>query len=85
MLSGSLDVEATLRELAKLAIPTIADWCVVLLTGPDGVLSSIQRGAIVIDMSSITEFKSPTTPWPRPSNCRRDISPPVAFPIRRSM
>jgi len=41
VLSGSLDVHATLRELAKLAIPTIADWCVVLLTGTDGTLRPI--------------------------------------------
>src|SRR5579863_4175312 len=29
VLSGSLDIEATLRSLARLVIPHLADWCVI--------------------------------------------------------
>lgn len=40
-LLGSLDYEATLREVAHLAIPRIADWCAVDIHQPDGVLDRI--------------------------------------------
>lgn len=34
--AASLDWEETLRELARLAIPTLADWCIVDVAGDDG-------------------------------------------------
>ena len=41
MLGGSLDVEATLHQIADLAVPDIADWCAVDLLDADGVLVSV--------------------------------------------
>jgi len=43
LLAGSLDFEATLRMLARLAVPRLADWCFVELLRDDG---SIDRVAI---------------------------------------
>ena len=38
LLSSSLDYERTLRTLAKLAVPEVADWCAVdLVEGPDAL------------------------------------------------
>ena len=37
-LAGSLDVEATLRTVAELAVPALADWCFVEVLGDDGVV-----------------------------------------------
>ncbi len=42
-LSSSLDYEATLATVARLAVPTLADWCAVDLLGDDG---SIERMAV---------------------------------------
>jgi PAS domain S-box-containing protein len=36
VLASSLDYAATLRSMACLAIPTLADWCVIYLVGEDG-------------------------------------------------
>ena len=36
MLASSLDYEITLRNVAQLAVPTIADWCAVDLLSPEG-------------------------------------------------
>ncbi|MBA3463284.1 MAG: GAF domain-containing protein [Deltaproteobacteria bacterium] len=36
VLASSLDYEETLRNVAALAVPRIADWCGVELVGPDG-------------------------------------------------
>jgi PAS domain S-box-containing protein len=36
LLSSSLDYEETIRRVAELAVPRVADWCVVDLVGPDG-------------------------------------------------
>ncbi|QSQ21066.1 DUF4118 domain-containing protein [Pyxidicoccus parkwayensis] len=36
LLATSLDYEATLRNTAKLVVPTLADWCFVDLAEPDG-------------------------------------------------
>jgi PAS domain S-box-containing protein len=41
VLSASLDYEATLKAVAQLAVPTIADWCVVDIVGERGVLQRI--------------------------------------------
>jgi PAS domain S-box-containing protein len=41
VLSSSLDYEATLRSVARLAVPTIADWCAVDILGADRQLQRI--------------------------------------------
>jgi PAS domain S-box-containing protein len=40
-LASSLDVEATLANIARLAVPRLADWCVVHLVQPDGSVSQL--------------------------------------------
>ena len=37
VLSSSLDYQSTLRSVARLAVPTIADWCAVDMVGTGGV------------------------------------------------
>ncbi len=41
ILGASLDIEATLRQVAQLAVPTIADWCAIDLLEPNGRLRSV--------------------------------------------
>lgn len=36
VLGGSLDFEATLQSVARLCVPTLADWCVVSIAASDG-------------------------------------------------
>ena len=38
MLGSSLDYETTVRAVARLAVPDIADWCTVHVAEPDGTL-----------------------------------------------
>ena len=40
-LATSLDVEATLANIARLAVPRLADWCVVHLVQDDGSISQL--------------------------------------------
>jgi PAS domain S-box-containing protein len=40
-LAGSLELEATLRSVARLAVPCLADWCAVDLLEPGGVLRRV--------------------------------------------
>jgi PAS domain S-box-containing protein len=40
-LATSLDVEATLSNIARLAVPRLADWCVVHLVQEDGSVSQL--------------------------------------------
>ena len=44
VLARSLDYETTLRQVAQLAVPDIADWCGLLLTEPDGEEREISSG-----------------------------------------
>ena len=44
MLARSLDYELTLREVAGLAVPELADWCAVDIVQPDGSLRQITSG-----------------------------------------
>ncbi|MBI2248185.1 MAG: SpoIIE family protein phosphatase [Armatimonadetes bacterium] len=41
-LSGSLDHETILRNLARLAVPRIADWCVIYLLNEDGTVRRLE-------------------------------------------
>jgi PAS domain S-box-containing protein len=41
ILASSLDFRSTLSGVARLAVPEVADWCVVDLLEPDGTLRSI--------------------------------------------
>jgi signal transduction histidine kinase len=41
LLASSLDVTQTLRNVARLAVPDMADWCAVDLTTPDGGLERV--------------------------------------------
>jgi hypothetical protein len=44
ILASSLDYERTLREVAQLAIPELADWCAVDMPGPRGEIRRIAAG-----------------------------------------
>src|SRR5690348_11139767 len=41
VLAGSLDYERTLKEVAHLTVPDVADWCAVDIVEPDGSLRQI--------------------------------------------
>ena len=41
LLASSLDYEATLRDVARLAVPRLADWCAIDLPGPHGRLEPV--------------------------------------------
>ena len=40
-LAGSLDYQATLQQVAEVAVPELADWCGVDLPGPGGILDAV--------------------------------------------
>src|SRR2546423_8457712 len=44
VLARSLDYELTLREVAGLAVPALADWCAVDVVQPDDSLRQITSG-----------------------------------------
>ena len=44
LMAASLDYEQTLDSVANLAVPTLADWCMVDLMGTDGRLSRVATG-----------------------------------------
>jgi serine phosphatase RsbU (regulator of sigma subunit)/PAS domain-containing protein len=44
LLARSLDYETTLRHVARLAVPDVADWCGVLLIEPDGEERELSSG-----------------------------------------
>lgn len=41
VLADSLDYETTLANIARLAVPMLADWCIVDLLSPDGTLQQV--------------------------------------------
>ncbi|HKN94259.1 MAG TPA: PAS domain S-box protein, partial [Thermoleophilaceae bacterium] len=41
VLSSSLDYEVTLRNVARLAVPNLADWCAIDMVAPDGSLKRL--------------------------------------------
>jgi DNA-binding NarL/FixJ family response regulator/signal transduction histidine kinase len=45
LLGSDLDYESTLREVARLSVPTIADWCVLDILDENGSVQSVQLAA----------------------------------------
>ena len=41
LLAASLDYERTLREVARLAVPDVADWCGIDIVHPDGTTRQV--------------------------------------------
>jgi serine phosphatase RsbU (regulator of sigma subunit) len=41
LLTSSLDRDETLRELARLAVPRVADWCAIDMLRPDGTVEMV--------------------------------------------
>jgi len=46
LLGSSLDYETTLQHVARLAVPTLADWCVVYLREPSGYYRQVTLAAV---------------------------------------
>jgi len=46
ILSSTLDYEGTLRNLVRLAVPDVADWCAIDMVAPDGSLTRLARAHI---------------------------------------
>ena len=65
VLAGSLDYEATLKAVARLAVPTVADWCAVDIVGEGG---AVQRLAVAhvdpakLELARSLEERYPTDP-----------------------
>jgi PAS domain S-box-containing protein len=62
-LLGSLDYEKTLRDLAHLAVPRIADWCAVDIRQADNSLERIVTAHVdpaKIDLSRVLQTRYPT-------------------------
>jgi signal transduction histidine kinase len=65
ILSRSLDYERTLRVIAQLAVPEIADWCAIDVVKPEGQLQRLAVAHIdpsKVEMTRTLEQKYPTDP-----------------------
>ena len=76
MLSASLDQETTLRRLAELSVPRIADWCVVYLADDQAVLRPVT--AAHVDPSKTAMVASLFERYPF------DLMPPVGPQVLQS-
>ncbi len=64
-LLSSLDYEATLREVAQLAVPRISDWCAVDVAQSDGTLERIVTAHVdpaKVDLARRLEEQYPVAP-----------------------
>ncbi|MEA2165198.1 MAG: hypothetical protein QOK37_3325 [Thermoanaerobaculia bacterium] len=74
VLASSLDYEATLRATAGLAVPGLADWCVVALVDSNG---EARRAAVVHTDPRKNELAQQLLTIPR----RKDLPPQVTAPF----
>lgn len=63
-LGSSLDYEYTLKQVAQLAVPSIADWCVINLSQDDGTLrpvavTHVDAEKVALAESMRARFRSP--------------------------
>jgi hypothetical protein len=70
-LAGSLNYEATLKTVANLAVPEMADWCAVDILDDQG---SLQRVAIVhSDPAKVHLADALSTSFPEPQEARQGV------------
>ncbi len=65
VLSSSLDYERTLRSVANLAVPTLADWCAVDIVGQRGALQRIAVAHVdpkKVEFARMLEERYPADP-----------------------
>jgi PAS domain S-box-containing protein len=65
VLSSSLDYEATLRSVARLSVPRLADWCAVDIVGDRGALQRIAVAHIdpkKVEFARILQERYPADP-----------------------
>jgi PAS domain S-box-containing protein len=62
ILGSSLDHESTLKQIAQLAVPDIADWCAVELVGADGDLRQV--AAAHVDPAKVALAAEWRRRWP---------------------
>ncbi|HEX7239335.1 MAG TPA: PAS domain S-box protein [Longimicrobiaceae bacterium] len=67
-LAGSLDYEATLRSVARLAVPAVADWCAVYLVDDDGTVRRLEMAHADPGRDRLVEPLRETRLDPRLSN-----------------
>jgi signal transduction histidine kinase len=66
-LLGSLDYETTLRQVAQLAVPRIADWCAVDMVQSDGTVSRIVTAHVDPEKVELAERLHQRSPAPAAS------------------
>ncbi|HWI20494.1 MAG TPA: ATP-binding protein [Vicinamibacterales bacterium] len=71
VLSSSLDYEATLRSVARLAVPGIADWCAVDIVGEGGALHRI--AVAHVDPKKVEFARMLQERYPADPNARDDV------------
>ena len=94
LLAGSLDFDATVQLIARLAVPRLADWCFVELLRDDG---SIERAAIeAVDPEVLERAREydrrypldPDAPWGSPQVIRSgepDLAPEIPDEVLASV
>ncbi|QDF01890.1 MULTISPECIES: ATP-binding protein [Myxococcus] len=55
VLTSSLDDETTLRNMAKLVVPTFADWCLVDVAEPDGAFRRLEVAHFRLEDDALAE------------------------------
>jgi len=84
VLAGSLDYEATLRQVARIAVPALADWCAIDVVDADGSLRRLDIvAADLADDALVAEVRrrSPTDlSSPSPTAAVVRSSRPALFP-----
>jgi PAS domain S-box-containing protein len=80
-LASSLDYEATLQQVARLAIPALGDWCTVYMLGED---QEIRRVAVACTEGEKAELARALRPYP-PSPVSDRSSVAEAMRTRRSI
>jgi PAS domain S-box-containing protein len=55
LLAASLDYEQTLKRVAQLAVPWLADWCAVDMPAPDGTIEQVALAHVDADKVAMAE------------------------------
>lgn len=71
VLSQSLDYAATLREVARLAVPRLCDWCTVEVLEADGTTRSL--GIEHVDPAKVERALELRTRWPSDPNAEAGL------------
>jgi serine phosphatase RsbU (regulator of sigma subunit)/anti-sigma regulatory factor (Ser/Thr protein kinase) len=72
-LSATLELDTIVRDLARLVVPRLADWCLIYLLGPDDSMRRVETAHVDAAKEELVRRFAATSPGPDAAPALREV------------